>query len=330
MSVTAARPGPSGPGSADAGQGSARAYGAGLRTVTAVSLIAAYLLVVLGDTVRVTESGMGCASWPSCNGSFGLPLTYHALLEQSHRYLAAVVTALIAAALAGAWRRARDDKMVFFSAAAAAGLIAAQVILGAITVFAHNAGWTVALHLAGSWLVLAAVTVTALAVWLPSRVKAPSGWLGLATAGALFAVSVSGMLVLHGGAEAACPSWPACGASRASAGLVALQYVHRSCAVLATVLIVAAAIRVWKSASAGLAGNVLAVSAVLLLGCTGGLGAYVAVSGAPAAGQDAHLAVASALWITVVALATCSMSRSGAAHLTADAGPGHTNATAGG
>jgi len=322
VSVAVKNPGPSGSGSPDVGRGPATAYGAALRTVTAASLIAVYLLVVLGDTVRVTESGMGCASWPSCNGSLGLPLTYHAFLEQSHRYLAAVVTALIAVTLVGAWRHARGDRMVCSSAATAAGLIVVQVILGAITVFEHNAGWTVALHLAGSWLVLAAVTVTALAVWLPSRPKALSGWLGLAAVGALFAVSISGMLVLHGGAAAACPSWPICGASRVSAGLVALQYVHRSCVALATALIVAAVIRIWNSASAGLADKALAVSAVLLLGCTAALGAYVAVSGAPAAGQDAHLAVASALWITVVALATCGISRSGGAELPAEAGPG--------
>ncbi|HEX9031145.1 MAG TPA: COX15/CtaA family protein, partial [Streptosporangiaceae bacterium] len=95
-----------------------------LRTVATVSLVAAYLLVVIGDTVRVTESGMGCASWPSCNGSFGLPLTYHAFLEQSHRYLAAVVTVLIGATFIGAWRRARRDRLVFGSAVAAVGLIA--------------------------------------------------------------------------------------------------------------------------------------------------------------------------------------------------------------
>ena len=51
-------------------------------------------------------------------------------------------------------------------------LIGAQMVLGAITVFAHNAGWTVALHLAGAWLLLAAVTGTAVRVLHPAE---PSG-----------------------------------------------------------------------------------------------------------------------------------------------------------
>ncbi len=298
-----------GPADAAAAGGRAAGYSAALRAVTAASLIAACLLVVVGDTVRVTESGMGCASWPSCNGSFGLPLTYHAFLEQSHRYLAAVVTVLIGVAMIGAWRHARRDRLIFGSAVAAVGLIAVQVVLGAVTVFAHNAGWTVALHLAGSWLVLAAVTVTALGVWLPSRTAAPAGWLGVGAAGALFAVSVSGMVVLHGGAANACPGWPICAPGKASAGLVALQYAHRTLVALAAVLIVAAALRVFGSAVAGRADKVLAGAALALLAGTAGVGAYVAVSGAPAGGQGAHLAVATALWITLVALASSGVSR---------------------
>jgi len=298
-----------GPADAAGVGGGAAGYSAALRAVTAASLVAAWLLVVLGDTVRVTESGMGCASWPSCNGSFGLPLAYHAFLEQSHRYLAAVVTVLIGAVMTGAWRHARRDRLVLGSAAAAAGLIAVQVVLGAVTVFAHNAGWTVALHLAGSWLVLAAVTVTALGVWLPSRTAAPAGWPGAGAAGALIAVSVSGMVVLHGGAADACPGWPVCAQAKASAGLVALQYAHRMFVALSAALIIAAVLRVFGSAAAGRADKVLASAVLALLAGTAAAGAYVAVSGAPAGWQDAHLAAASALWITLVALATSSVSR---------------------
>jgi heme A synthase len=288
------------------------AYGPALRAVTVASLVSAYLLVVLGDTVRVTESGMGCASWPLCNGHAGLSGTYHALLEQSHRYLAAVVTVLVAATFAAAWRRARRDRLVFWSSAAALGLVGVQVLLGAITVFAHNAGWTVALHLAGAWLVVGAVTVTAVGVWRvpvpvldrPAPRAVPAGRLGVAAAVSLFALSVSGMLVLHDGASAACPGWPACGPGTGSAGLVVLQYLHRSLALLAAVLIMAAAVRAWRSRVAGPVGRVLAAAAVFLLAGTVTFGAIVATAGAPPAEQDFHLAVGTALWIAVVALAT--------------------------
>lgn len=286
------------------------AYGSAFRVLTLVSLACAYLLVVLGDTVRVTESGMGCRHWPLCNGSAGLSGSYHALLEQSHRYLAAVVTVLVAASFAVAWRRAREHRIVFGSAAAALGLIGVQILLGAITVFTHNVGWTVALHLAGAWLVVGAVTVTTMAVWrararLAASSATEAGRLRptAAAAAALFVMSVSGMLVLHDGASTACPGWPACGRGTGQAGLVALQYLHRSVALLAAVLVVAAAVRVWRLRPVRWADRALAGGTLVLLAGTAALGGVVATTGAPPIAQDLHLAVASALWIAVVALA---------------------------
>ncbi len=286
-------------------------YGRSFRVLTAASLIFAYLLIVLGDTVRVTESGMGCRSWPLCNGQLGLAGNYHAMLEQSHRYLAAVVTILVAATFAVAWRRARGDRPVLWSAGAALGLIGIQVLLGALTVFARNAGWTVILHLAGAWLVAGAVTLTVMAVWRPAvpardsaarRAPRVSG-LGMATVVSLFALSVSGMLVLHEGASTACPGWPVCGLG-GPAPLLTLQYLHRSLALVTAVFITAAAARAWRYRQARRAGRVLAAAALILLAGTVTFGAIVATTGAPPASQDLHLAIGSALWITVVALAS--------------------------
>ncbi len=292
---------------------SQRAYGKTMRAVTAATLVSSYLLVVLGSTVRVTQSGMGCASWPLCNGRLGLSGTYHALLEQSHRYLAAVVTILVIITFAAARELARRDRLVYWSAAASLGLIGLQVILGAVTVWLHNAGWTVALHLACAWLLVGAITVTTLGTWRapladgspdPAARVAPAGRAGLVAAALMYVLGVSGMLVLDGGASQACPGWPACGLGTGSAGQVALQYLHRSAVLVATVMITAAAVRTLRSASAARAVRVLAGAALVLLAATAALGGLVATSGAPAAGQDFHLALASALWITVVALAT--------------------------
>lgn len=287
------------------------AYGRSFRVLTAASLVFAYLLIVLGDTVRVTESGMGCRSWPLCNGQLGLTGNYHAMLEQSHRYLATVVTILVVAAFAVAWRRARGDRLVLWSAGAALGLIGIQVLLGALTVFARNAGWTVALHLAGAWLVAGAVTLTAMAVRRPAVPAADSSAprvprvsaLGAATVVSLFAQAVSGMLVLHEGASTACPGWPVCGLG-GPAPLLALQYLHRSLALVTAVFITTAAVRAWRSRQAQRAGRVLAAAALILLAATAASGAIVATAGAPPAGQDLHLAIGSALWITVVAMAS--------------------------
>lgn len=283
-----------------------------LRRLAAATVVVTYLLVVLGDTVRVTHSGMGCRSWPLCNGNLGLIGNYHAMLEQSHRYLAAVVTALVVITFLVARRQARDDRTVRAASVASLVTIAIQVPLGAITVFAHNAGWTVAMHLAGAWLVVAAVTTTMVAVMKSTGSRSLPAGRGVAQAlarplgvsiGAVFLVAVAGMLVLHDGATLSCPSWPLCTGSIESIG-VTLQYVHRFLALSAGVALVWLTARTWRLEGATALQRNLAAVMLGLVVVTAGFGAVVATTGAPEYAQDFHLALASGLWLGLVALAS--------------------------
>ncbi|MHB1472577.1 MAG: COX15/CtaA family protein [Dermatophilaceae bacterium] len=61
------------------------------------SAVSAYALIIFGSPVRVSDSGMGCPDWPLCDGNVGPVYEFHALMEQTHRYLAAVVTVLAVA-----------------------------------------------------------------------------------------------------------------------------------------------------------------------------------------------------------------------------------------
>jgi cytochrome c oxidase assembly protein subunit 15 len=289
--------------------------GRALRVLAPTTVLACYLLVVLGDTVRVTESGMGCRSWPLCNGHIGLSGVYEALLEQSHRYAAAAVTMLVLATFVAVWRSADRDRLAYRAAAAGVALIGAQVLLGAITVFAHNAGWTVALHLAGAWLLLAAVTVTAVRVLHPAEPSGaptlahglrPGRAPALAAVAGVFLLSVSGMLVLHEGASRACASWPLCLGSPAPLRLVLLQYAHRMLAFGATVAVAWAAVRLWRSTPARSPRRLAAGGVLALLAATVALGGIVATSGATPLAQDLHLAAASAFWVGAVVLAALS------------------------
>ncbi len=271
---------------------------------------------------------MGCRSWPLCNGHLGLSGTIHALLEQSHRYGAAIVTVLVVASFAVVFRSRERDPVARRSAAAALGLIVVQVALGAITVLAHNAGWTVAVHLAGAWLLVAAVTVTASRAlrrtepatgpvsasattagtrpraggtrqrWRSGRTPA------LTAAVAVFMLGVSGMLVLHEGASLACPSWPLCTGSSASPGLVLLQYVHRSLGLIATVAVGWAAVVLWRSSPRRSRRRTVAAAVLTALAATAAMGGLVATTGASELTQDVHLALASALWLGTVMMAS--------------------------
>ncbi len=267
-----------------------------------VTTAATYALVVLGSTVRVTNSGMGCPSWPLCYGRLGPIDRFHALLEQSHRYLVVVVTVCAVATVVAAWR-ARRRHAVLAPAGVALGLVLVQAGLGALTVLAKNAPWTVAVHLVVGLVFLGATTVSAVsALWGPPRLTGSlralgrSGW---ALVLAVLATVVGGSLVVANGAGGACAAWPLCPA-RAS-GLADWQLAHRSLVVLAALgLGVFVAVR-WRAGSSRWRASALAALGLFML--VAAMGAASALTRAAATWQDLHLAMVALLWVSVVASA---------------------------
>ncbi len=276
-----------------------------LKVLTLATLIATYLLIVLGSTVRVTESGMGCKGWPLCSGQIGPIDNFHAIMEQSHRYLATIVTILICAVAVVVWRAGREAYYLRSMAATGVGVIVLQIILGAITVFTNNAPATVALHLIVGLLFLAIVTMTAVRAFLGREAEwEPFGdgvRLAFWALGSIFLVLISGSLVVDGGAEKACPSWPVCLGSHAQGGLIDLQLVHRAIVLIGTILVLYYLWRVLHSNTAVASQRSLSVIAVTLLIIQIGAGAVVAITKAPEALADIHLALAAALWSVLVA-----------------------------
>lgn len=288
-------------------RGGARA-GRRVRLVTVLAFVAlalTYALVVLGSTVRVTESGMGCPSWPLCYGHVGPVGGFHALLEESHRYLAGFVSVVVGATVLAAWRTP-ERRATRVPALAAAVLVVFQAGLGALTVFAHNAPWTVAAHLVTGLVFLGVVTATAVTslddrskFHLVARDVGRWAWVAL---GATLALLAAGSAVVDGGAARACPSWPLC-THPAPLHLVALQLLHRTLAGLAAVAMVVFVVTSWRHMAGRKRWRAGAVGLLGLLVVVASFGAASALSRAAPAWQDAHLAMAAALWALLVALA---------------------------
>ena len=297
-----------------------------VRVLAVATLVSTYLLLVLGSTVRVTDSGMGCQGWPLCSGQAGPIDNFHPLIEQSHRLLATLVTLLIVALVVVVLRSGESSRHVRGPALTSAAIIVVQIVLGAVTVFTTNAPWTVALHLLVAALFFAVVTVTAVAsfigaerTWSLRRGARPLGW---AAVGALWVIVTSGSLVVNGGAQTACRSWPLCPSSTATFGRVAIQMAHRSLVLVGSVLVVWFLIGLRRTSRDRVVRR-LAASALMLLALQVVAGAISALDGARAGAADVHLAIASALWCVVIAV----FARSAVGDEAARCSPAHADVT---
>ena len=268
------------------------------------TMVSTYALVVLGSTVRVTNSGMGCPSWPLCYGHVGPIDQYHALLEQSHRYLAGFVTVGALSTVVVA-HRASARRMAFMPAVVGACLVFFQAALGALTVLAKNAPWTVAVHLVVGFVFLGVTVmtaVTAVRARHASWARVAIGRWGWTLLVAMLATIVGGTLVVANGAAGACPAWPLCPPS--ASNLANWKLVHRSLAGVAGISLVGFVLSNWRATLGWRAWRTAALTSMGLFVAVAALGAASALTKAAPTWQDAHLAIVALLWGLVVATVT--------------------------
>ena len=166
-----------------------------LRRLALATLIANVVIVVTGGAVRLTGSGLGCPTWPSCTDASLTPTreyAVHGVIEFTNRQLTFVLSAVVLATLVAAILARRQVRLAVLVAAS----IPAQAVLGGITVLTHLNPWTVAAHFLLSILIIAA----AFALWWRLREEpaaAPgggaaalrtAGWAILALTAAVLAV----------------------------------------------------------------------------------------------------------------------------------------------
>jgi cytochrome c oxidase assembly protein subunit 15 len=122
---------------------SSRAY---LR-IAQVALAVCVLNILSGATVRLTDSGLGCADWPNCTkSSVTPPLSFHPIMEFANRMVVALLVVVVAVAFLGAFRRAQRRKdLVFLSGGLVAGVIA-EAGVGAVVVYSKLNPYIVMVH----------------------------------------------------------------------------------------------------------------------------------------------------------------------------------------
>jgi cytochrome c oxidase assembly protein subunit 15 len=144
----------------------------GYRRLALATVVATFLLIVLGGIVRVSDSGLGCGpensgfhGWPFCNGDVVPGVDLHSIVEYSHRTVASAVALMMFALAVLAWRRYRGQRGLVRASIAASGLIVAQGLLGAATVEEGLDEALVATHLVLAMILLA----LAISIWRASK-----------------------------------------------------------------------------------------------------------------------------------------------------------------
>ena len=137
-----------------------------------LSLVGLLTLTLFGSYMVGRGYGASCATWPLCEGN-AFPTSAPFAVHMAHRYVAAIVGALIAWTALQAWRRREEEPLTAWLGVALAALFAAQVVLGAVTVWSSFASGLKAFHLTMATLVWTALALLASVNLDPRRLAAP-------------------------------------------------------------------------------------------------------------------------------------------------------------
>lgn len=132
-----------------------------LRGLALASVVANVVIVVTGGAVRLTDSGLGCPTWPKCTDASLVPTqqySFHGIIEFTNRQL----TFVLAAVAVATWLVAMASGRGRVLATLAALGIPANAVLGGLTVLTHLNPWLVAAHFLLSMTIIA---VTVLLWW---------------------------------------------------------------------------------------------------------------------------------------------------------------------
>lgn len=180
-----------------------------LRYYALATVLVTYGLIVLGGTVRSTNSGEACPDWPLCHGEVIPPADTQVWIEFSHRLVASIVGFMIMGLLYVIWRHRHEDTLLFRLGVAAGLLLVLQVLVGGATVGTKTAAGVVAIHLT------IALTLLSTLIFITARLfrerAVPLVRLEVMPAialAAVFALVITGVFVSQKHAGLAYPDWP--------------------------------------------------------------------------------------------------------------------------
>jgi cytochrome c oxidase assembly protein subunit 15 len=231
----------------ESASGRRRPPGLPLRVFAILTTIGLFLVVVLGFIDTATNSALGCGrSFPLCHGSLFPGDNIKAIIEWSHRALAAIVGLLEGAMVVWAWVRAWQVIEVRVLGAIGLGFVVVESVVGAMAVLSPESEAVIAVHLGIALTAFAATALLTQALWsldetgVLRRPTAPAAlrrWVWLMLAFMYVAVYV-GAYVAGTNSGIACLTWPLCPLGQVTASLgnpVTVDLIHRTVALVGAV-----------------------------------------------------------------------------------------------
>jgi heme A synthase len=303
---------------------SGRAHG-WLKFISVLTVLAVFALIILGGVVRVTGSGLGCPDWPLCYGKLLPPLEFTAIIEYTHRLVAsAIVGPLILLTCATVWWAPRREPWLLIPATLSVVLLIGQALLGGVTVLQELPGEIVAAHLAvAEALLVCLLLLTVVAFRGPPLLRPHKSqdesadrfpMLAVIAAVGVYFLILSGSIVTNSGATAACVTWPLCqGELFPQQLLAAIHMGHRFIAAVIGLLVLYVAHLGFRSKERPLEVRLLSMMVAALFVVQMAVGAVTIFARFPTELMALHLAMGTAVWGTIAALAILALTRQPAA-----------------
>lgn len=203
------------------------------KLVLGLAIVFTYILMVFGNVVTTTGSGMSCPDWPLCYGTVNPPKAISVWIEWGHRMIGGVTGFLIIGAAVLVWKKA-GPAIRFFLKIAVATIVAAILLGGAIIIvdaplldsFMRIA--IVSSHIVSSTIIFVTMIIAYHSV--SPRAGEPADRYSFLLFGLVYAQIVIGIVVRYANASMACPDWPLCQGSILPPDYsfeVLLHYTHR-------------------------------------------------------------------------------------------------------
>lgn len=275
-----------------------------LRVVAWLSFLAETLIIGTGGAVRLTGSGLGCPTWPTCTADslVATPeMGIHGVIEFGNRTLTGLVGILALAVVVLVWRMRRTRRDLFVLALIVLGGVVAQAIVGGITVLTGLNPFIVGFHYVVSLILVCVCAAFLVRLDEPGggRVRVVPAWyarLTHLTTGVLALTIAFGVLTTGAG-----PHSGDADAGRNGFNAEILEHVHAWPGYALLALTVTLAVVAWRRGlpTRTWVGILLAAEAVQIL-----VGLYQARNGLPELAVGVHMVLAAltAAAMTVVVL----------------------------